>query len=255
MAVITLTSDFGRKDYYLARIKGELASISPVPNVIDISHEIDNFDIAQAGFVLKSAYLSFPKGSIHLVSVFNNLEASEGLMLFSRNNHFFIGPDNGLFTTMFPDLDSPVYCIDCKKNSQISGNNKVMEAIAQLLEGWPIDDIGEMLDKWVIKLPMRPVIVGDQIRGIIVYIDKFGNVITNIDRATFEFYRKGRDFKLFYQRNDPITAISPGYWDVRPGEALCKFNSTNYLEIAVNMGNASEELILNKNEAVQITFV
>jgi hypothetical protein len=130
-----------------------------------------------------------------------------------------------------------------------------MEAIAKLLEGWSMDDVGEITDKWVIKLPMRPVIVGDQIRGVIVYIDKFGNVITNIDRATFEFYRKGRDFRLFYKRNDPITAISPGYWDVSPGDALCKFNSTDFLEIAVNMGNASEELILNKNEAVQITFV
>jgi len=255
MQLISLITDFGTKDYYSALLKASILKLNSNLQIIDISHEIETFDIRQAAHVLNATCKHFPKGTIHVVAVNNYYDSNYEFILFEYKDHFFIGPNNGIFSLAFDSVnEDEIYKIVLEDEE-----NKMFDLIAYgvnlLSRDMVITEIGVPLNSYVKKLEVQPVMTNDEIRATIIHVDKFENVIINVHREFFEHARRGRKFELFFKYYNPITEISKIYSDVPVGEAVCLFNSANYLEIAINMGNAASQLDLMKDETIQIKFL
>ncbi len=254
MGIVTITSDFGGKDYYLARIKGAILCAAPDWQIVDVAHDIDNYDIVQAAFVFGQAWSSFPEGTIHLVSV-NDFPVRDGrFVAIQRQGHYFIGPDNGLFSLVFQESLQQVRVLPAPRESRFPLSAIYGEAIGHLAGGASFDTLGRPAEGIVQRITFQPVISASQIRGSVIYIDNFENAVVNISKELFEQVGRGRAFALYFKRHEPLRNLVTHFHDVGVGEPLCRFNSAGYLEIAVNMGRACTLLGLNVEDMVQIDF-
>lgn len=256
MNVVTLTTDFGWRDYYVGVIKGGILS-HQIPVVFaDISHEIEPYNIVQAAYILKNSYSSFPKGSIHLVSVNVFYTNRPKFLIVEYDGHYFIGPDNGIFSLMFDQPMTAIHELNQVLTSAVfSVKDAFALAVGQLLKGAALQQISQPAQQVLQRLSLQPITGKDQIRGSVIHIDHYQNVVLNIDRPLFERIRQKRDFELYFKRYDPITCISENYADVPIGEVLCLFNTAGFLEIAVNMDKAATLFGLEVDEAIQIDFI
>ena len=254
MPIITLTSDFGLDDYYSALIKGAILCENQTLNIIDITHNINNYDIVQGAFVLKNAYQSFPEGTIHILSVNNFYDKKPRFLAVRNNGHYFIGPDNGIFSLLFDELPQDIYKLDFKNKGIFPLKNVYAQAVRHITGEMPFNEIGLPVKKIVERISFQPVIGLSQIRGSVIHIDNYENVMVNISRQLFEKVWQKRNYEISFRRNDPIHQIHHNYHDVPIGEILCIFNSADFLEIAINMGKASSMLGLKIEDTVQIDF-
>lgn len=252
MSIITLTTDFGLRDYYLAALKGSLITSNPDERLVDVTHEIGSHDIVKAAFVIKNIKHTFPKGTIHLIYVKNH-EANQQLIIFQKDAQYFIGPNNGLFSLVFDEISEPKYSIE-RPNDEIAPFRLIAENIRALRSGKPLNELGVLIENFVERLNILPIVQQNQIRASIINIDTYGNVIVNVQKDLFERVRQNRPFKIFFKRTDPITKISNHYSDGKIGETICVFNMSNYMVIATMMGRAHSDLGLNKEETIQILF-
>lgn len=256
MQIVTLTSDFGLKDSYVSVLKGELLKKNRELNLIDISHNIASFDIIEGAYILKNAYNHFPKGSIHVISINSYYNQNPLFVIFERDGHIFIGPNNGIFSLVFEDLiENTIRQIEITEGTSLKCEEAYSHAVACLSNGLVTDDIGPIVENFERRINLRPVTNSVSIRATIIHIDHYGNAIINLNKELFEKTRKGRKFAIYFKRTDPIEKISKNYGDVQVGETLSLFNSSDLLEIAINMGNASRMLSLNKDETIQIDFL
>jgi len=255
MSIVTFTTDFGQGDYYLPLIKGSILSQNGQLQLIDITHQIKNYDIVQAAFIFKNAWRSFPPGTIHLISVNDFYQETCRYLAIQHEGHYFIGPDNGVFTLIFGDAKIVGYALDAPDGSVFSLHQVYARAIGHIAAGEKeFGKIGQPVEALVQRITFQPVVQHSSIRGSIIHIDRFQNVILNIDRKLFDRIGNGREFQLFFKRHDPITQLSQHYHDVPVGEVLCLFNSAGYLEIAINMGRAAELLGMQVEDTVQVEF-
>lgn len=268
MAIITLTSDWGYKDYYLAVVKGSILRLCPDVTIIDISHDILSFDITQAAFIVKNSYRYFPEGTIHIISI-NSIENENSpqpvkhIVMFA-DKHYFIGADNGLFSMICED--STVKCrvekiVEINKDKiekdfySFPERSIFVQAACHIAKGRKIEELGKIKKHLIERRFIQPVTTESSIIGHIIYIDKNGNAITNISYTLFNDIRRKREFSIFIKRQDyEITEISKSYNSVEDGEKLALFNSAGYLEISMNMGNAGTLLGLTYNDSVRIEF-
>ena len=253
MHIITLTTDFGLQDYYVAVLKGAMLSRHRDINFIDISHNIKNHDIVQAAFILKNAWHHFPEDTIHIVSVNNFGGEKERFLIFQHQNHYFIGPDNGVFSLVLEATPQSVYQVPFKGLNFHQVHTSIAEAVGRIVHNEPLSEIGSFAEDIVQRITFQPVISPNQIRGSIIHIDNYDNCVLNINRSLFEKVGHGRPFHLYFKRHEPIIKLSQHYNDTSIGEILCIFNS-DYLEIAINMGKAAEMLGLKVEDTVQIDF-
>ncbi len=254
MAMVTLTTDFGQKGYYLAALKGAILKESPDLQLVDISHFVKPYDIVQGAFILNNAYHHFPQGTIHLIAV-NNISAPLSLIAFQHNGHYFVGPDNGIFSLMFDPVPEEVYRLEGGKGVPFPLNGLFAEAVAHVSSGKPLLEIGLPAGATERRIALQPVVSASQIRGSVIYVDHFENVVVNIKKDFFEKVRNKRRFKLFFKRHDPIEQLSRNYSDVPIGETLCLFNDAGYLTIAINMGKGASLLGLKLDDMVQVDFI
>lgn len=255
MHVVTLTTDFGKKDYYAATLKGAILKNSKDVQLIDISHQISPYDIVEGAFFISNAYRHFPAGSIHVAVVNDYSLKDHTYIVFEKEEHIFIGPDNGLFSLIFNGETFPVYQIEVENIHNADIQSLIGHAVAYLTHKLPLEEIGTRKESLHQKIGLRAVTTSNQIRATITHVDQFGNVIVNLKKEHFDKVRNNRSFEIYYKSRDPIGTISSNYNDVSVGDVLCMFNSAEYLEIAINMGNANELLNLNKNETIQIDFL
>ena len=252
--IITLTTDYGIKDYYVALLKASLLNQLPSAQIIDISHHIPPHDIVKAAYMLKNSYHHFPENSIHLLCV-NNLPQSESSILITKHkNQYFILPNNGLLSLLFEQIEEGIYSVP--KITTHAGNlRSIYATIARhISEGGALVDIGQRIEHIEQRITLKPVITASQIRGSVIHIDHYENVIVNISKALFDEVGHGRSFELFFKRHDPICKISQYYNEVAIGEVLCLFNEAKQLEIAISMGKAASLLGLNIDDTIQIDF-
>lgn len=254
MHIVTLTTDFGTHDYYVPVLKGAMLTQHQAINFVDVSHNITNHDIVQAAFVLKNAWSSFPDRTIHVVSVNNFGGEQKRFLAILHQNHYFIVPDNGIFSLIFEAPPQYAYPILFEGLNFSDVCNCLVKAVRHLVQELPLTDLGAPVEDMVQRITFQPVISPSQIRGAVIYIDHFDNVTVNITRELFERVGRGRQFQLYFRRHDPITKLSTHYNDVPIGETLCLFNS-DYLELSINMGKAAEMLGLKIEDTVQIDFM
>jgi S-adenosylmethionine hydrolase len=242
MPLLTLTSDIGHQDYLVAAIKAKLLQINPEFTLIDVSHNIPPFNYPQAAYICRSAFKNFPDYTYHIILINLFEKKPEQLLLAFHNNQYYLCADNGLLTMILEEKPEMIIGIPLKKEThkdtiycaEVMGNT-----VQQLVDGQPLQTIGEEDISYIEKNHLRPVLDNNWMEGQIIFIDNFENVIVNITREQFEEQRKGRKFNIVFVRNEVIDRISESYADVPQGEKLALFNSAGYLEIAINKGNAA----------------
>jgi len=255
MQLITLTTDFGTRDFYAGALKGALLQRHRALQLVDISHEIKPFDIVQGAFVLQNTWSEFPEGTIHLVGV-HCVYGPEARFIAARYaGHYFLAPDNGLLSLLFEHLpENDLRSLGRGAAEHFPVKNVFADAVTHLAQGHSFETLGATAGQLLQRISIQPVITKSRIRGTVVHLDNFDNVVVNISRSLFEKTQNGRNFSLFFKRNDPISNLSQNYADVPVGEPLCLFNSAGYLEIAINMGRAASLLGLKVEDIVELVF-
>jgi S-adenosyl-L-methionine hydrolase (adenosine-forming) len=255
MAILTLTTDFGLKDPYNAVLKGALLRLCPGALVVDISHQIPPYDIAQAAWVLRKAWHEFPEETIHIIAVGSSLSNKFSHVALELHNHRFIGCDNGFFS-LFSD-DRPESIAEIASGEKIEttfiARDIYAPIAARLVKGEPISTLGPYREGIFEKLTRRHPPETDVLKGMVAYIDAFGNLITDISREQFEHIRQGRNFTIELI-GDEIDVLHKRYSDVVEGEKIALFNTSGVLEIAINQGKASSLLNLKLNDVIRIVF-
>ncbi|WP_207426186.1 S-adenosyl-l-methionine hydroxide adenosyltransferase family protein [Pedobacter sp. SYSU D00535] len=257
MAIITLTTDLGYKDFYQAALKGSIYSLLPNVNLVDITHSISAFNVPQAAFVLKNAFPYFPPGTVHLVGIDSVYSERTRYLAMEYRGQFFVGSDNGIFSLMFQEPPSQIVELDIMQDLKFLHfplTDIFAKAACHLAAGKPLSEIGIPVTELEEKVNLQPVIEKDMIRGSVIYIDSFQNVITNISKELFSKVQQGRPFTLYFRKSESISQLSWHYNEVPEGEKLCLFGISNYLEIAINKGNASGLLGLHLGDIVRVEF-
>jgi len=258
MAIITLTTDLGNKDIYQAALKGSILKLLPNVNIVDITHSISAFNIPQAAFILKNSYNYFPQDTVHLIGIDTVFNEDTTYLAIRYKDHYFVGADNGIFSLIFdciPDEIVEINIVQDLKFLHFPLADIFVKAACHLAKKGKLTDIGIPMVKLEKKTTLQPVIDQNLIKGSVIYIDSFQNVITNITKDLFNEVQNGRQFVLYFKRNESINKLSWHYNEVPEGEKLCLFGISDHLEIAINKGNASGLLGLNVGDIVRIEFL
>lgn len=242
MALITLTSDFGQQDYIAGAVKGQLLSVDKGHSIHDISHQIAPFNYPQAAYICRNAIAQFPAGTFHLILVNLFEQKPERLLLARHQDQYIFCADNGLLNMIVPPR--PELVIGIPLDSREAKNTLycirvIGQTIRRLDRGAAPETLGDAAVSYIEKNELRPLLNESYMEGQIIFIDNFENVVVNITRNEFEEQRRGRSFRIVFKRNESISQISETYADVPLGEKLALFNSVDYLEIALNKGNAA----------------
>lgn len=257
MQIITLTSDWNNSDFYVASIKGRILSFCSGVTVIDISHQIQTFNILQAAFVLKNSFRNFPEGTIHIVAVNSMEDKDKPLILVKALKHYFISCDNGIFGLLLDEPPEKIIKINIKSvgNSSFVAYDVFSRVACELAKGKKMENLGTAVKELNKQVPMLPTIDESLINGSVVYIDSYRNAITNIPKELFEKIGKKRPFEIYIQSNHyKINKIDRTYNETSEGELLALFNSLDLLEIAINNGNVADLLNLHVNSIIRIKF-
>jgi S-adenosyl-L-methionine hydrolase (adenosine-forming) len=254
MSIVTLTTDFGEQDYYAAALKGTILSQCQSVLFIDITHQIKGYNIAQAAYMLRFSYRNFPEGTIHIIAVNNFYAPSPTYVAVEHRGHFFIAPDNGIFSLLFDEIPAERYLLPVDYHNIDTYKRLYANAVTHIAEGKSLSEIGVFVENLTQRFSLQPVTNESQIRASVIHIDNYENVILNVTRDLWERFSFFRRFTVFYKRNEPINELSIAYSDVSVGETLCLFNSANHLEIAINMGKAASLLSMEIEDTVIIEF-
>ncbi len=256
MAIITLTTDWGRMDYYVGALKGELLNGCPTATIVDISHHIPAFNVQQAAFVVRNSYRHFPNGTVHIIGVNSEPSAKNPLVAVEADGQYFLGADSGVLSLAIRANPVKVIKVSYEPIPGFSALYAFGMAAAHLANGGAIDDLGEPYVSFSQMIPLRAAFEDSLINGTIIYIDSFNNVITNISYDLFERVGQNRAFEIYVQSlHNKLTTICNTYSDALPGELLAIFNSIGLLEVAINNGKAAELLSLDVGSAVRVKFV
>ena len=252
MALVTITSDLGSADFYLAALKGAIISNAGYIPIVDITHTIKPFDIKQAAFVAYNAARYFPKGSIHLIHV-NATDSKGKLLVTIVEGHYFIAFDNGLLSLAFEKIPHQTYQVNDELllNHSLLYEDAIGKVINLIVKEFKPTDFAHLATEAVHYRLMQPIPAPSSIRGTVIHIDNFGNAIINITRPVFEQFTDGKRFTVMVNVAS-VTTVSRGYDEVEEGEMVCLFNSSGYLEVAINKGKAEHLLGLKVDSPVLV---
>jgi S-adenosylmethionine hydrolase len=226
-------------DYYLSAVKAACYRLSPETQIVDISHNIQAFNIQQAAYVLNNVMHEFPVGTIHIIGVDGSQDIHKGIfhVVVQYRGQFFIGADNGLFGLLFKEFPEAVYQIPSIEASSFPMLDVFTKVACEIANGKDPAEIGPTKTKLIQAANLMPTLSQDFIRGTVNYIDSYGNIFSNIHATDFKKAQNGRDFEIHFRGDEyPIRQISSLYSDVDENELLALFSSNGYLEIAVNKG-------------------
>lgn len=259
MAIITLTTDLGLKDGYVGSIKGAILKELPSVSIVDISHNIKKFDITEAAFILKNVFHDFPEGSIHIIGVKAEATLTTPHVVVLFKNHYFIGADNGIFSLIFDVLPEKVVELSISQDTDIltfPTKDVFVKAACHIARGGSMEVIGKPISSLRKSEGLRSFSEGSNVlKGFVVYIDSYENIITNITKQEFYNFGKSRKFNIFFRRSEySINTISKNYNDVVSGERLALFSASGFLEIAMNNSNASGIFGVRIRDVIRIEF-
>jgi hypothetical protein len=258
MSIITLTTDLGLKDYYVAGLKGAILSQIPDVSIVDISHEIPAFNIGVAAFCLKNCYQDFPVGTIHIIGVRPEADEYTKHLVIKYKGHYFIGADNGMFSLLFDESPQEIFDINIVSDEDkrtFPTKNIFVSVACHIGRGGTLELIGNKTNSITERTNFQPVIEEDVIRGMAMYIDSYGNITTNITRTLFTMVGNNRAFSIVFRRSDyNIHELKFNYNEVPEGEKLALFSTNNHLEISINRGNASKLFGIKLSDIIRIEF-
>ena len=241
MSIITLTTDLGLRDHYVASLKGQLLSQVQGCNIIDISHEVQPFNLGEAAYYINNVWQDFPEGTIHFVGV-------------DHLPYISIGSEEAAEIVRIHDFSA-------KASLRFPTRNIYIPVIIALCEGKKLSEIGEPYPNIRKAFTQQPIVEENLIKGAVIHKDKYGNVMINISEKLFNEVGKASPFTIYFKSNSyHIDKISSNYYDVPPGEKLALFNDNGYLEIAINKGvkgsggGAASLLGLDVKDLIRVEF-
>jgi S-adenosylmethionine hydrolase len=251
MPVITLTTEWKPDDIYHGIIKGKLCRTCPGVTIIDNACNIPPFNIAHASFIIRNTWSNYPSGTIHIICVHSEAIKGRDYLVVKAKEHFFIGTDNGIFNLILNSDPDEIVSLD---NGSSSDELEIFAtAAAEILSGKKLSQIGKPLKSISERVPLRATIDKGVIIGSIIFIDSYGNAISNITREVFFRVFEGKEYRILIQSNKNYTdTILEKYSDVPVGEMIARFNSLDLLEIAINGENVSELLSLSTGSVIRI---
>jgi len=251
MPPITLTTEWKPDDFYNGIIKGKLCSLCPGAVIIDNAGSIPVFNISHASFIIRNTFGNYPKGTIHIICVHSEGAKVRDYLIVKAFGHYFIGTDNGIFNLILNSEPEEIIKIsDDGSGDEIS---LFASAAAHIYLGNDPGELGKPIKSFSERVPLRATIDKDVITGSIIFIDSYGNAISNITREVFDRVFEKRGFRILIQSNKNYTDhISNKYSDEPVGELLARFNSLDLLEISINGANVSELLSLSVGSVVRI---
>ena len=274
MSIITLTTDYGLKDHFVGALKGKILSEYPEASIIDISHHIDAFNTVEASYIIGASYSSFPKGSVHLIGVDMESNKENQHIVMQWNDHYFIAADNGILSMLSQKI-VPQKIVTINIHDRLPNDATDLDVFVKvachIAKGGLLNVIGKEIKavKQVTDLQAVAANDGSSIKGYVIYIDHFGNVVTNISKKQFLEVAKGRPYEIVL-RTKNIKTILPNYSAIASsdkypikyyeGEKLAIFNEAGFLEIAIfrsnpsKVGSANSLLGLNYRDVINIVF-
>ncbi|MEM6524645.1 MAG: SAM-dependent chlorinase/fluorinase [Bacteroidota bacterium] len=255
MAIITLLSDFGEKDHYAAGVKAKILATNPNITVVEISHNIGPCDIAHGAFVLKAVYKDFPEGTVHIIAVDSVGREGDKFFAIELENHFFIGTDNGfmgLISDKTPRFQVDINSIKPKKTT-FPAKDIFAPAAVKLASNTSIQDLGQPLPELKRMLGRHLKANKSLISGHVIRVDNYGNLISNIDKSTFDILSQRKTFNITFGREN-ARRINNSINQVDAGDIFVIFNELGYLEIGINQGKASDLLGLGYDSPIMIKF-
>ncbi len=255
MAIVTLLTDSGESDHYVAAIKAKILSVNPGLTIVDISHTIAACDIGHGAFVLKSVFRDFPSGTVHLTGVDSSGNKEDVFIAMQLEDHFFVGVDNGLLGLISEKNHQQVVQLNSVNPIRTTFPEKDIfaQAAAKLASGVAITTLGKSLANFK-KMTDRHVKANKRIiAGNVIRVDGYGNLITNIPKDAFEILSTGKTFTIQFG-GEKFRRIHKNYFEAEPGDCVLIFNSLGLLEIGMYKGHASELLGLKYDSPVNITF-
>lgn len=255
MALVTLLSDAGESDHYVSAIKAKILSTNPGLTLVDISHQVEPCNIAHGAYVLKSVFRDFPKGTVHLVAVHSTGEADSPFVALQLEDHYFVGIDNGLLGLISDKAQQNLVELNTITtiSSTFPERDILAPAAAKLASGVSITSLGKTLEDYR-KLVNRHVkATKKQILGHVIRVDRYGNLITNIQKTDFDILSKDKVFTIQFG-GEKMRRIHTAYHQAEQGDCFLLFNSAGLLEIGIYKGNASELLGLGYDSPVNVLF-
>ena len=256
--IITLMTDFGTSDHYVGVMKGVILSINPQAQIVDITHTIPPQDIHGAAFLIESAYRYFPTGTIHLIVVDPGVGSERRAIICQTQTAYFVCPDNGTITHLLHS-EEPIHIVTVENSAyflpQVSntfhGRDIFAPVAAHLSRGVSIDKLGNPVTNPV-QLPIpKPAVSNEAIVGHIIWIDSFGNLITNISHEILESLA-GQNSVVIHAGIAKINHLNHSYAESAVGEPLAIIGSSNRLEISINQGDAAQVLGLKRGDAITV---
>ena len=270
------------KDHFVGALKGKILSEYSNAVIVDISHDIDPFNTAEASYIINAAYKSFPKGTVHLIGVDAELNKENQHLAIQWNDHYFIGADNGILGLLSQKI-IPQKVVAINIHDRLPNDATDLDIFVtvacHIAKGGLLNVIGKEINSIKQMTELQPIVASNKnsIKGYVVYIDHFGNVVTNISKQLFLETAKGRPYEIpmmqrkNQKRSSPIKNIWAKYSDIASassyeiknyeGDKLAIFNEAGFLEIAIfrsnpmNVGSASSLLGLHYRDVITINFL
>ena len=256
--IITLITDFGIRDGYVGAMKGVILGINPRAHIVDISHQVDRHDLFQTALVLRNTCPYFPPGSVHLVVVDPGVGGRRRPLLVETEDFVFVGPDNGVLSLVLEDF-APIRVVVIKNSQYIlprvsdtfHGRDIFAPVAAHCSLGVPAEKFGPEAKTYQRMEQPRPRVLADGLRGQVMAVDRFGNLVTNISRHMLDEH-VGKGSVIIQVGGATISKISRSYQEVPQGSPLAIIGSWDLLEIAVNGGDARSVLGAGRGDAVVV---
>ena len=272
MSIITLTTDYGLKDHFVGALKGKLLSEFSEATIIDISHYIDPFNVAETAYIIGAAYESFPKGTVHLIGVDIELNTENQHIAMQWNDQYFICADNGILSMLIQKI-VPQKIVSINIHDRLPNDATDLDVFVKvachLAKGGLLNVIGKEIKAIKEVTELQALVKENQIIGYIIYIDHLGNAVSNISKKLFLEMGKGRPYEIKF-KNKIIKTILSKYSDIGlsskyplkdfEGQKLAIFNEAGFLEISIfrsnpdNVGSAASLLGLSYRDMITIEF-
>ena len=258
MAIITLTTDFGTADHYVAAVKGVLLTLAPKATLVDVTHHVQLGGLVHASFILAQLPSTFPAGTVHLAIVDPTVGTPRAILAAESAGQFFVAPDNGLLTLVqqrwgLTGLVRIPTIVPTRAISQtFHGRDIMAPAAAELANRGKLANVGELVSQMELLDIHGAIEADDQCLGEVLYVDQFGNCITNIpEQAVRKMTLHGAGLTVV-AGDTPIGGVVGSYAEVEPGSPLALIGSSERLEIAVNLGSAADKLHLEPGSLVSL---
>ncbi len=281
MSIITLTTDYGLKDHFVGSLKGKILSDYEEAVIVDISHHIDAFNTAEASYILGASYACFPKGTVHLIGVDIELNKENQHIAMQWNDHYFICADNGILSMLIEKIvPEKIVAINIHDRllPDASDMDVFIKVAVHLAKGGLLNVIGKEIKAIKEVTELKPILSDDKntLKGYVIYIDHYGNAVTNISKQLFVEVAKGRPYEIIlnekfkYAKKNTLKTILAKYSDIAnagnydiknyEGDKLALFNEAGFLEIAIfrsnpaTVGSAATLMGIGYRDVISIEF-